>query len=271
MAARDLPLDRLASRLRAAGSPVSVATLSYWRAGRSVPTRGNSVRAVETLERILEVPPGYLTGALPGQTATRWNPLPVLPHPGVVRQVVEDELGLTLNRRLTTVTHHESLVVNADGQQEASLVSQLLRSEVGGVADHFVVLHQEAAPAGVPELQALTGCETGRVFAYPQLRLAVVQLRLPRTFGRGDLLALSYRIRWVPTEDLVTARGLPCPVEYLTMEVTFRGAPPSRVLARMQAAQGSQPRTETDLSPAPFVQHVLTEADPGLHSLTWQW
>ena len=63
---RNLTLERLSVRLRAQGTPVSIATLSYWQSGRSVPTRARSLQAVEHLERILSLPPGYLMSALPG-------------------------------------------------------------------------------------------------------------------------------------------------------------------------------------------------------------
>ena len=40
-------------RLDAAGVPVSIATLSYWQSGRSLPTRSRSYHTLVELERIL--------------------------------------------------------------------------------------------------------------------------------------------------------------------------------------------------------------------------
>lgn len=274
MAARDLPLDRLASRLRAAGAPVSVATLSYWRTGRSIPTRGNSVRAVEALERILQVEPGHLTGALPHDALSRWDPLPVLHSPDMVRRVVEDELGLTLNRRLTALHHHESLTVNPHGVQEESVVSQLVRCDLDEIDSQFVVIQQDAAPKGAPEVEALTGCEVGRVFSFPDTHLNVVEILLPRTFDRGELLALSYRIRWVPTElgqDTSMGRALPSRVDHLILEVRFTGRLPRTVTAAVQPTLDAATVAERELEPAPLVQHIVADAEPGLHSLEWTW
>ena len=43
---RGLSLERIRARLDAAGVPVSIATLSYWQSGRSLPTRSRSSSAM---------------------------------------------------------------------------------------------------------------------------------------------------------------------------------------------------------------------------------
>ncbi|WP_420881638.1 helix-turn-helix domain-containing protein [Streptomyces rhizosphaericola] len=61
---RGLSLERVSERLRARGIAVSQATLSSWQRGRSQPERARSLRAVEVLEEILELPGGALRSLL---------------------------------------------------------------------------------------------------------------------------------------------------------------------------------------------------------------
>lgn len=55
---RKLPLDRVRSRLAEQGLAVSVATLTYWSTGRSVPSRSSSLAVVSALEEVLGTSPG---------------------------------------------------------------------------------------------------------------------------------------------------------------------------------------------------------------------
>jgi len=61
---RGVTLQWLHDRLRGLGRPVSVATLSYWRSGRSRPEHQTSLDALELLEELLRLPPGHLESRL---------------------------------------------------------------------------------------------------------------------------------------------------------------------------------------------------------------
>ncbi|TMR02239.1 transcriptional regulator [Actinomadura soli] len=54
--ASGLSLEALSRRLKALGSPVSVACLSHWQRGRNRPERADSLKAVRALEEILDCP-----------------------------------------------------------------------------------------------------------------------------------------------------------------------------------------------------------------------
>lgn len=78
--ARGLSLEKLYRRLQDVGSPVSIATLSYWRAGHRRPEQPASLEALDALEEILGVPAGHLRTKLemtrrsPGSgTCNRWT------------------------------------------------------------------------------------------------------------------------------------------------------------------------------------------------------
>jgi hypothetical protein len=88
--ASGLTLESLRQRLGERGIRVSVATLSYWQAGRSRPERADSIEAVGVLEEILGLRAGGLTELLQprpsrGQPSSRpVHPNRLWPDPGPV-------------------------------------------------------------------------------------------------------------------------------------------------------------------------------------------
>ena len=101
MEARGLSLERIRAHLLAYGHDVSVATLSYWQTGRSVPLRRASLQALGALEAILQVPRGALASRLPTQHGRRVVPQtlhPIGSHPAFsdADRIAED-MGLRLS------------------------------------------------------------------------------------------------------------------------------------------------------------------------------
>lgn len=77
VAARGLTLQSVRHRLARRGIQVGVTSLSYWRQGRRRPERPESMRAVQALEEILELPPHALTRLLgPRHPAAPATPVP---------------------------------------------------------------------------------------------------------------------------------------------------------------------------------------------------
>ncbi|WP_434599847.1 helix-turn-helix domain-containing protein [Streptomyces sp. A5-4] len=73
---RGLSLERIRDRLHAQQINVSLATLSYWQSGRSQPERHQSLRAVDALEPMLDLPAGTLRSLL-GPHRPRGRTMPV--------------------------------------------------------------------------------------------------------------------------------------------------------------------------------------------------
>ncbi|GAA1746047.1 hypothetical protein [Aeromicrobium alkaliterrae] len=61
---RRMTLQQVRERLLAVGHPISLASLSYWRAGLREPERRRSLEAVPELERVLGLGEGALSGRL---------------------------------------------------------------------------------------------------------------------------------------------------------------------------------------------------------------
>lgn len=273
MASRNLALDRLVAKLRAAGTPVSAATLSYWRSGRSVPTRGKSIRAIEELERILQVRPGHLSGALPGDAFTRWDPLPVLNEAELVSDVLAG-MGLDLDRRLTQIVGLDSVIVDADGCQRSTFVQQLCRCDADGTVSFPVVYHQRAEVEEAPTIQAGPGCRLGRVVSMPDRHLIIGEMLLPRPFDRGEMVSVTHTVQWVPAPPQLNndiERSLPSVSRYQTFEVQFQGRLPQAFRQHSRPTYQTEPEPVREIPVSPFVQVVITDALPGVHALAWQW
>ena len=281
VARQELTLDRLQARLRAAGAPVSSATLSYWQTGRSLPTRARSRKALLELEKILQLPPGRLFGALPGNAFTRWDPHTVMPADEVVTQVMES-MGLDMERRFTGVISLDEVVIGPDRTARSVVVQRLLRSEEDGWSRFPIVSWQETELAQTPSAQALTGCLLGQVVEVPSARLVVAEMLLPRKLARGEQQFVSYRINFAPTSTVhpFFERSLPNLHRTQVTTIVFEGEAPSRATRYLRTSQDDHPDAPTPDGPLPGtpipvdgqqVQVGLNNAVTGIHGVAWQW
>lgn len=272
--ARNLTLERIASRLGAAGSPVSVATLSYWQTGRSLPTRHRSIRALEELERVLEVEPGHLTGALPGDVLTRWDPMGVLTNLDFVTEALAD-WGYDLRRRFSALSTYQSLVVDEVGRHKTQDVIQTLRCDADGLRGQPVIIQQEESSAqGAPEVVPVTGCTLGRVLRSAERHLVIAELLLPKECRRGDLISWRYRVNWAPSAPEGSGsleHALAAFTRFETLEITFTGRLPRSLYHRIRPTADAEPETSRELPVSSFVQITLADAAPGVHGLAWEW
>jgi hypothetical protein len=104
-------LESLRRRLDERGTPVSIATLSYWQSGRSRPQRAASLRAILHLEELLGLPAGHLMHRIGPR---RWpsvptseratSPVPTA-HSGVESALAELQFGPVDNHFADGTTH----------------------------------------------------------------------------------------------------------------------------------------------------------------------
>ena len=131
-------LESLRRRLAERGTPVSIATLSYWQSGRSQPQRGSSLRAVLHLEELLQLPHGHLLDRigprrrpfLPQREVTAVG-LPV-DHPDA--ELALADLGFGANPGLVDVTIHDTLDVDDQGVERVRTIRNVVRAVQAGRA-----------------------------------------------------------------------------------------------------------------------------------------
>lgn len=276
---RGLSLERIRARLDAANVPVSIATLSYWQSGRSLPTRARSYHTLVELERILEVEAGYLTSLThtsDGRTRRELFPWQsVLPVRDLAASIIGD-LGIDMQGQLARVTMMDRLTVGADRTEHLQESRILWRAERNGLHRWPLVLHQDADDDGaVPGVEAVFGCQVGEVIEVPERHLVVAEMVAPRVLQRGDHLLTETRIRYAPTStpSFRMNRASADPVRVVSMCVTFDAhVLPARIRAGFSEQMDVEPTELVDVELADNeAQLIRTDAPPGVHSLQWEW
>lgn len=269
---RGLTLQAISARLASNGTPVSVPTLSYWQTGRSVPTRSRSIKGVEALEHVLELPPGALVQTLAGNPQMR-APIAVMPDTDVVPGLLA-ELGLTLDRNFQVITHEDQLDIGPDRVARSLTIRRVLRA-LRDKADRLPVIHQnEDAQGRAPEVVAIAGCQVGRRIQRDDLSLVACELVLPRPLRQGDHHLVEYRVDWPPTEVITPSfsRALPSTVTALVMEARFAEGTPTRAEHLFRESHEATSRVVRELPVSDhLVQLVGTDVQPGIHELVWHW
>lgn len=278
--ARGLSLDRIRARLEAAGVPVSNATLSYWQSGRSLPTRARSLRTLVELETILQIEPGTLIELIrtaDGRTRHQlfaWQT--VVPSGEIAEQIIA-EMGMEISGRISRVTVHDTLTLDADRCETSWLSRQVLRAERSGVQSFPVVVQgEEADEPGSPEIEPVFGCTVGQVVDVPERQLSVAEMLLPRPLQRGELVLTEYLVTMKAAPSVLMTRSCFDPVREVALAIQFHPAAlPTEVFAFTQHSLNDPQAPETDVRPVPVldnqVQTVRLDATPGVYGLRWSW
>lgn len=277
--ARGLSLDRIRARLEAAGVPVSNATLSYWQSGRSLPTRARSLRTLAELETILQVEPGsliHLIRSADGRTRHQlfaWQT--VVPSGDIAEQIIAD-MGMEVAGRISRVTCHDTLTLNADRCETSHLTRQVLRAERSGVQTFPVVYQQEGDDPAAPEIEGIFGCSVGNVVDVPERQLTVAEMVLPRPLQRGELVLSEYLVTMTPAPSTILQRSVFDQMREIALAVQFHpDALPRSVQTFVQAAFNDDVQQRTDVAPVPVIneqaQTVKLDVSPGVYGLSWIW
>ena len=277
--ARGLSLERIRARLDAADAPVSIATLSYWQSGRSLPTRARSYHTLVELERILGLEVGDLTShthTSDGRTRRELFPWQtVIPVRELATQIIED-LGIEAQGRLARVTMFDHLTVRSDRTEDTQESQILWRAERNGLHRWPLVLLQDAdAPGPLPAIESLFGCRLGEVIEVPERHLIVAEMIALRPMQRGDHFTSGHRISFPPTSlpSFRMTRAASDRLRSVSLCVTFdERTLPRSVRGGFSAAMDAEPEEHFTVELADHeAQLVRTEAAPGVHSLFWEW
>ncbi|GAA2136832.1 hypothetical protein [Actinomadura napierensis] len=217
--ASGLTLERIRHRLGRRGVAVSVATLSYWQRGRSRP---RSRATVATLEQVLGVPPGTLTGLLDGAapapahdgappaalstvppTMSAASASELWPDPRRYAALV-GQLDRSGDHRLERLGVHDVYRLGADGRSWSLSVRAVLRA-AGDDIDRVVCVHrtgpadpveepaEQPGDAETAELAGVRYCRPGRVRAGGGLM--AFELVFDRVLAAGDTAVVEYDLR----------------------------------------------------------------------------
>lgn len=268
---RGLSLERVQDHLAERGVTISVATLSYWQSGRSVPSRKASLAAIPHLEEVLGIEPGGLRDSLPASRERPRRSVPTLDvlWPEAPASAVLDRLDTRWDAELDRLTVHDVMRVGADRRQQVLSVRQAMRARCDG-PDRRVVLHaQDDVTAGLPELRAVRGCRLGRVETDPTGGIVGAELVFSRPLRRGETVIVEYELvspKPGPAETEYTRR-LRLPMrEYLLVVEFHPDALPDSVVA---VSAGHERPLDLDETHRAHLVHA--DSTPGLTGIQWSW
>lgn len=277
IAASGRSLESLRRRLAERGTPVSIATLSYWQSGRSRPQRGSSLRAVLHLEELLQLPHGHLLDRIGprrrpfvAQQEVTSVGLPV-DHPDA--ELALADLGFGASPDLVDVTIHDTLDVDGDGVERVRTIRNVVRAVRPGARRLPALLTLDVPSGESAEFVPVSGCSLGRQVSRPEVGVFAAELLLDRPLLLGETAAAEHRVH-LP-RDLGTSH---CIEYYLVREVTelmiWVRFSPDRLPARVQAYSslgGRELSSPLPLSGSTSVQHVRHHVGPGVVGIRWRW
>lgn len=197
LTARGLGLERVSSYLAAAGISCSPATISMWSNGRTRPRRGEALRAVAELERILNTPAGYLTQGAPRPLMANGDVPSGSTDPEFLVRA-RREMRLSAPGDVQRVFVHELVRVDEAGRYVGARIRQVLR----GVAEETVniAVFSRSPDTFGPEappmrfVQPEVGATRGQVREWPELGHSITELVLDEPLHRDELVSVEYDV-----------------------------------------------------------------------------
>lgn len=268
--ARGLGLERLRHHLALRGHDLSVATLSYWQSGRSTPERAASLAALGSLEDILEVPPGFLTGRLPARrTRAVPPPCPIGPRSPVFELL--EQLRLWPDDGFERVSAHESLQLRPDRSDGPCVIREVVRATREGF-DRFPVGAESVDPNAYLFCVPVTNCRLGRVAESADGMALVAELVLERPLALGESMIVEYRVEAAGATGPSLVWERTCRNRFRSLHVDIRfpdGDPPLWVetYERFGEVETARPRRVVGT----HVEVLLEDFGPGTFGVRWRW
>lgn len=276
-----LTLDGASSQLSRAGTPVSIATLSYWQTGQSTPRRARSLKAIDQLERILDLPTGSLSEALPqshDRAAKEEDIRPSLRE--LARVITEMDLD---GVHWLGITNSDRVIIDAGGAECQVFNDQVVMAPQDGLSRTAAIYFQDAEGPASPVITAEHGCRVGHHVQIPERRLVVAELIFPRELQRDELHSFGYRVDSSPsnTPCFRYERALRNKHRTNSLTVTFEGEPPARATSyylprpfkdvlKVPKSSGRLPGTDLVVAGAQ-IEAVTLDSRPGIHGAAWRW
>ncbi|MFI0371868.1 helix-turn-helix domain-containing protein [Actinomadura sp. 1N219] len=272
--ARGLSLEALSRRLRALGSPVSVACLSHWQRGRNRPERADSLKAVRGLEEILGLPRHSLLTLLKSKTRYQAPRLPLdeLCEQPRVKGLV-DAIGTRTNGQMVGLSLHSQYLLGRNGQLLQTRTRMVFQARQRGV-DRWIAVysHQHGL---LPSARIAEGCRFGRTRT-DDVGAIATELLFDHPLAKGETYLLEYTFTFDESGPPMTGdgRAFRIPMHQFMLDVRFHPeAVPTRCF-RVWRPDGRTPlqdRTQLRLSLYNSVHFLDFGLDGGYHGMRWEW
>ena len=274
-----LSLTVISQRLRARHRPVSVATLSNWQSGRSLPGGEQSLGVVAALEDLLGRPPDSLAdlvGAprLRGRGAQPTSFLGRRSSKEVFQEALL-ELGFTSAQQYAHErVFHQFVTIDSTRDVQPFDSRLTVRALESGVcrlpAVHVLDLTE---PNVAPVYSALEGCSIRRRVEWPERRAYGVELVVDGRLDAGQVATFAYRVEMQAQATNVTGAlySLPRRANDVLIEVEFRGDRKPVSYERYRRTEAGESVTPVRLDRRERLQLSEARFGPGTFGLRWSW
>lgn len=279
---RGLSLERVSERLRVRGITISQATLSSWQRGRSQPERARSLRAVEVLEEILELPAGALRSLL-GPRRPRGRITPPGAEGAALQilgedSVVEKALGARFrhfNQETSSLMVHDIVRMGESGTLSAISTTNVLRASRAGADRAIFVLSFDDEAAEPVDIRVSCG-RLAEATYLKGLKSLVLEIHFGRELAKLDTTVVSYAVEVSPSETPAThyERWSRTNLhEYLQQVFFHPGALPSDCHRYVREKVGAPPRARRriPLSESHDVHVLTSRCKPGVQGVAWDY
>lgn len=274
-----LSLTVISQRLRARHRPVSVATLSNWQSGRSLPGGEQSLGVVAALEELLGRPPESLADLVgaPRMRGRGVQPTSFLGRRSS-RQVFQEaleELGFTSAQEYAHERVFQQFVA-IDSSQDVQRFDYriMVRALESGIC-RLPAVHvlEPSEPNVAPEYIPLEGCTIGRRVVWPERRAYGVELLIDGRLDAGQVATFAYRVdmRAQATDLTGALYSLPRRANDVLIEVEFRGDRKPVDFERYRRTEAGESVTPVRLDRRERLQLSEARFGPGTFGLRWTW
>ncbi|GGM90268.1 hypothetical protein GCM10011609_28990 [Lentzea pudingi] len=275
MGRRGLTLDRVRQRLADRGMKVSLSTLSYWQNGRSQPERDSSLKIVDALELLLDLPDGTLRQSLGprrarGQAGGGQDNLLLALDTRALGPEFAD-----LNRGLRQMITHTTVWLNEHRSIKCTSTRTVLRALRDGV-DRMIVLrvHEESAPI-LPEVVVRFG-RLGELTYLPHLRCTAAEILFDRPLPRNETAVVDYDFvaGATPRTDRHYQRNIRTGLRESLIHVVFDPAALPAACHRYHRTahdSGKLHLERTPLDGAHSVHTLVSRWRVPVHGISWEW
>lgn len=279
IARRGLSLNRISRHLAARGTPVTVATLSYWQSGQRRPERGSSLRALEQLEEVLALPLGTLSSKL-GPPRDRARVTDEDTHrqgfmnPSERVSEALDTLAVPLSDRMSRVSVQSHVLVDDRRLKVKETIRQVMVAERDGPDRWLVGVQDENFQATkAPTVRPEHNCRVGRIQSMPEESATLTELILDSPLRKGESVLTEFSIRYFADggEDTMHSRRHRHAMEIVALQAQFSNVLPVSLVGVRESFDGVT-LDEVDLFPVNgLVEYVVVDAGPGVYAIRWEW
>jgi hypothetical protein len=273
---RGWSLAGLRDRLAARGTPVSVATLSYWRSGRSQPERATSLDALAEVEDLLALRHGELSDRL--GPSRRVPPSRVAQFAGRVdvQSMIEaalGEIGCSLPHPIAEESVQHLIELDAEGVPTTLSFRQVIRATSDHVTNMPTMIVAQEPSGGDATFTVVAGGHIGREVHHTQDGIFVAEVVFDRALDRGETAVVEIRIGLpgdLSDDNFYEAYAVRRAGEVMVC-VRFH---PDKLPATVQRYQVVDSVTSAeDESPVRSTSHVYLAQDfgPGALGIRWRW